>query len=129
MSTVDWEEMNKRSDKIHQIWWDFCNHMKQWYFNESGDFDSELMIGYEASERVSDYAKDHSEIVIAYCDDDYFMGSDIVLIPHPEMGITVIYIPQCEQQINMFFLYPNHLNYLIEKLNEVKEKFLIKSEF
>lgn len=115
---------NERVNRLHHIWWDFSNYMKQLYSNGNGDFDSEQMIGSDASDTVYEYAKTHPEIYIVPCDDSYFMGSDIVLIPHPEMGITAIYIPQCCNSINKFFLYPGHIEHLIKTIEEIKSKYL-----
>lgn len=117
------QELHQRSENIHKIYHEFCEYMKQWYHDDEGNFDSHELIGYEAIERVEEYVVLHPEIKIAFCDDDVFSSSVIVLIPHPEMGTTAIFIPQCCSTLNQFFLYPNHLEYLLERLNEIKGQF------
>jgi hypothetical protein len=123
MTEEEIEKVYERTEYIHGIYHAFCDYMKQWYHDSDGNFDSHELIGYEAAERVEEYAKDHPEIQIAYCDDDVFSSSIIAFIPHPDMGVSIIFIPQCCSTLNQFFLYPNHLEYLLEKLNEIKRLF------
>lgn len=118
------KELDEKSERLHRIWWDFSNYMKEWYSGVDDRLDVEQIIGDEASERVYEYIKTHPEIKIVPCDDNHFMSSDIVLVPHPTMGITVIYIPQCCSSINQFFLYPGHMNCLIEAIEEMKAKYI-----
>ncbi len=128
----------------HQIFHSFCNHMKKWYFEyhypvsfdeKKNDFttstrklkafSSKDMQGYVAINRVEKYVKKHPEIEIVRCDDTVFSPSIIVLIPHPTMGITMIYIPQNNRQIKgELFLYPDHSEELIEKLTKMRQKCL-----
>lgn len=119
------EERESRTEKLHRIWWDFSNYMEKWYSDEDGVFAVEQMVGSEASDLVYEYAKTYPDIKIVSCDDRQFMNSDIVLIPHPEMGISVIYIPQCGTDRNRFFLYPGHIERLTKALEEMKEKYEI----
>ncbi len=118
------EKLIGRTEKIHRIWWDFAEYMKQWYEDDDGNFDPEQLMGYEASERVYEYIKTHPEIIVVPCDDSHFMSSDIVLVPHPDMGITAIYIPQCCCSINKLFLYPGHANALVSAINKLTENYL-----
>ena len=130
--------------KVHQAWHSFCEYMKKWYFesyqpttyNKKTDkfttserkfkaFSSKDMQGYVAMTRVENYAKTHPEIQIVRCDDSVFSSSMIVLIPHPTMGITMIYIPQNNKEIKgELFLYPDHSEELIEKLTIMRKKCL-----
>jgi len=126
--------------KIHHVWYAFCDHMKKWYyglepffkkdFTESKGkfryFDTKDFSGYDAMCRAEKYASKHKEIIVVGCDDAVFASSDIVLVPHEDndgyWGTTVLFIPQCTTDKGQFFLYPNHLNNLLEVLQKIKEK-------
>jgi hypothetical protein len=117
-------EFNNGMRKIHGIWWDFCDYMKNKYSDEDGIFNIFDLDGYPAMCMVDEYVEKHPEIKICRCDDSYFSGSDLILIPHPTMGITVLYIPQNSGIASEFFLYPNDIDELIIALKEIKEEFL-----
>lgn len=88
-------------------------------FNEN-EFNSRL-VGYEVIENVERYIKRYcKEIKIVHCDDHYNSGSIILLIPHIEHGITVMFIPQCTSIQNTLFLYENHYKDLIKGLEKTK---------
>lgn len=135
----EWEESAR---KTHGTWFDFCNHMKKWYYKEVEEyklignalestktgkiikkFDITKMIGYDCMQRVERYAKKHNEIKVIGVDDEVYSSSDLVLIPHPEHGITVIFIPQCTTVTNQFFLYPPCLKNLQEELESMQQKY------
>lgn len=131
---------------IHTVWHAFCDYMKKWYYEKYFGykkdftlskkqykvFKSEKMVGYQAACRIAKYAKDKDDILITGCDDSYHMGSDIVLITHEDddkfMGTTMILVPQCKTDINEVFLYPHHLDGLIEKLTEIQKRATKKRE-
>jgi hypothetical protein len=115
-------ELNERSDRIHKIYHEFCDYMKQWCHDDAGDFNPHEMGGYEIMKIIEEYVELHPDIKIAYCDDAIFDSSLLVFIPHVDMGYTVWFIPQGYGEMSEFFLYPNHLEYLIEVLNEIKNK-------
>lgn len=113
----------KRAEKMHRAWHKFSKFLND---NWNGD-----LAGYEVMQLIEGYAKENKDIKIAYCDDDHFCSAMLVIIPHKNMGNTVMFIPQCTTTTNTFFLYPNHQKMLIEKLNEVThegpmEKYLKK---
>lgn len=86
---------------------------------------SKRLSGYEVISKIEKYIKRNSrEIKIVHCDDTYYAGSIILLIPHPTHGITVMFIPQLTSIQNEFFLYGNHYEELLEKLKELKETYV-----
>lgn len=88
-------------------------------FNEL-EFNNRIA-GYEVLCKIEKYVKRYCpEIKIVRCDDDSYSGSDILLIPHPTHGITVLFIPQCTTIQNKFFLYQGHYNSLLKALKEMK---------
>lgn len=81
---------------------------------------SRRLVGYEVMRKVERYIKKYCpEIRIIRCDDSLYAGSDILLIPHPNHGITIIFIPQCTTIQNQFFLYKSHHNELVKALKEM----------
>ena len=132
------EELEKaiaEADETHKYYHAFCKYMSRWYFSkgkrytkdlsetkrEFKFFDGSKMIGYDAMLRIERYAKLHPEIKVCRVDDDVFAGSILVLVPHPEMGITVFFVPQCTNTQNAFFLYPQDSKELIDTLVEMKK--------
>lgn len=142
MKNKEMKELIEDARKIHGIWFDFCKHMKKWYYKEVNEykfdpktleqintgkmikeFDVTKMVGYGCMQRVEKYAEKHKDIRVTGVDDDVYSSSDLVLIPHPEHGITVIFIPQNTIINNQFFLYPGYLKYLQKELQEMSEKY------
>lgn len=81
---------------------------------------SRRIVGYEVMCKVEKYIKRCCpEIKIVRCDDDVHAGSDLLLIPHPKMGISVMFIPQCTGTQNRFFLYSNHFTMLMRELKSM----------
>lgn len=82
---------------------------------------SRRLVGYAAMCKVKKYIKRCCpEIKIIPCDDSVYAGSDILLIPHPEHGITIIFIPQCTTIQNQIFLYRGHYNFLMKELRNMR---------
>jgi len=124
------KDMWKEADKIHKIWHKFCSHMSKWYYVEEKyngktykEFDSTQLLGYEAMTRVEKYAKNHPEIKVVRVDDSVYSGSDLVLVPHPRHGITMIFIPQNTGVNNEWFLYPGHIESLQQALDEMNKEY------
>lgn len=81
---------------------------------------SRRLVGYEVMERIEKYIKKSiPEIKIVRCDDSYHAGSDLLLVPHPGHGITIIFIPQLTGVQNQFFLYEGHYKMLMSALKEM----------
>lgn len=82
---------------------------------------SKRLVGYEAMVKVERFIKRSCpEIKIVRCDDSYYAGSYILLIPHPKHGITMMFIPQCTSIQNQMFLYDNHYKMLMKELAKMK---------
>jgi len=80
------------------------------------------LVGYNAMIRIEKYVKRYCpEIKIIHVDDALYSSSNILLIPHPEHGITIMFIPQCTEVQNQFFLYEEHCHELIKELTEMKK--------
>lgn len=114
MNKKERKEFMKKSMQRHKVWHKFC----RWGEKEFGKNWQDELSGYEAMEKIEAYAKKNKEISIAYCDDELFASSLIVVVPHKEMGNTVMFVPQLTNSKNNFFLYPNHQKSLIKALND-----------
>ncbi len=104
----------------HIYYHPFIKHM-----NESLGFQDgcQSYTGIEAIDCAEKYAESHEEIRIVPVDDDHFAGSIFVLVPHPCMGISVLFIPQLTNNQGTMFLYPNYKKILVEELNHLEEKY------
>lgn len=136
---TDTDHMTK-AIKTHEVWHRFSNWIVktygkdlhgEWQYLGDGDnklkyrsFDelelSRRLVGYDVMTRVSRYVKRYCpEIKIISCDDSVYAGSDILLIPHPKHGITIMFIPQCTNVQNQFFLYREHWRQLMKELDNM----------
>ncbi len=134
----------------HKIWHQFSNFLEKAYgkdlivkkkipfTNEKGETKeikynflntaelSKKLVGIKVIERVTRYINLYcKDIKIVNCDDESYSGSILLLIPHPEHGITIIFIPQNTTIQNTFFLYPEHSNKLLKELKKMKLKYKI----
>lgn len=95
------QEQAAAADPIHKIYHDFLK--------KCGD--SKLR-GYDLMKLVEKWAKKFPTVDIVSCDDDYHMGSYLVVIPHENTseywGTTIVFIPQNGKDPSTFFLYPGH---------------------
>ncbi len=134
------------SEETHRVWHKFSNWLTKTYgkdlwsewkvmkgkndatgksfkfkYRHFNDFElSKRLTGYDVMCKVKKYInRCCPEIKIIHCDDAVFAGSDILLIPHPAHGITVMYIPQCTSVQNQFFLYKGHYTQLMKGLREM----------
>lgn len=108
-----------QEDKIHALWHKFAKK----FMDQNERFH---LSGYELITEVEKFTKRYPQIQTIRCDDRYFASSDLVLIPHENdteyMGTTVVYIPQCAPDSpTTFFLYPNHVDYLLKGLKVVQK--------
>lgn len=141
------ERVKGKFEDTHKTWHRFSNWLiktygedlhGEWQFIEIGkkkikfrSFNelelSRRITGYEVIERVERYVKSYCPAIrILSCDDDVHAGSTILLIPHPKMGISFMFIPQCTNLQNRFFLYENHCEKLINELTKMKEEIYVK---
>lgn len=118
--------MNEDCEKIHKYWYGFSSYFGEKYgFGPDGMVDTTKLAGYDCMLELEKYVELHPEIVLIHVDDAVFAGSYFVLIPHPEFGITVIFIPQCTTVQSQMFLYPGYSKMLIEEITKMEEKYNI----
>ena len=142
-STICKENIFEKAKEIHKVWHKFYKWTSktfgkdlysEWKYMEFGgtrkklkyrNFDDnklyERLGGYEAMKKIEQYVKRYCpEIKIVPCDDEVFASSFLLLIPHPKMGISIIFVSQLSSIQNFFFLYKGHCDCLINTLNEMK---------
>ena len=101
----------------HIIW----NQFKAFLVANLGEDYNNKLVGWEVIELVERYAEEHDEIRVITVEDASYTSSILVLVPHPEHGITVIFIPQHSKTTNQFFLYGRHFRELTKELIEMSE--------
>lgn len=142
------KDIFENAKKCHKVWHKFSSWLTktygsdlygEWqYMDEEKKFKyrsfdnkklSERLVGYDVMIKIERYCKRYlPEIKIIHCDDAVYAGSNILLIPHPGHGITIMYIPQCTTIQNQFFLYENHYENLLQELKRMKDVFKISSK-
>lgn len=89
----------------------------RWLTKEFGEENIPTLCGYDAITRIERYVnKRCKSIKIVRVDDNDYSSSIVLLIPHPEHGITMMFIPQTTQVTNQMFLYQGHYKDMISKL-------------
>lgn len=90
---------------------------------------SKRLVGYDVMYKVERYVKRYlPEIKVIHCDDAVYSSSIILLIPHPTHGITIMFIPNCTDIQNQFFLYENHFINLMSALSSMSGVYGGKNE-
>lgn len=111
---------HKRIKKIHGTYHKFHAWLVKTFSKGVPDHLQRHLAGYEVMETVEKWIKRNApEIKICWCDDDHHASSMLLLIPHPDLGITVMFIPQLTSVQNQFFLYGNHYQKLMEELGKM----------
>jgi hypothetical protein len=110
--------MIEHSMKVHKIWHKFEKFLIS---NYGENFHSKLS-GYDVQKNIEKFVENKCpEIKIVNCDDEVFASSILVLVPHPKMGITILFIPQCTTIGNHFFLYESHFKSFTKELDKMKK--------
>jgi len=143
----EFDQIKSDAEEMHRIWHKFSKWLANTYgkdlygpwvinkikksdgkiltlkYRSFNDYElSKRLCGYEVICKVEKYVKKYCpEIRILSCDDESYSGSTLLLIPHPNHGITVMFIPQCTSIQNQFFLYNGHFKRLLQNLHEMKE--------
>lgn len=107
----------------HKIWHKFEKFLMKHWGKDGNEVEMfKRLVGYDISIKIEKYCKKHiPEVKIVYCDDEVYSSSVIFLIPHPKHGIRVLYLPQCTEIQNCFFLYPSMSKTLYLVLADMKE--------
>jgi hypothetical protein len=135
-----------RIEKCHAVWHQFADWLTRTYGKDlhgewtvhtvgkktikSRSFDNnrlmQRLVGYDVSVRIERYVKRYlPAIKVLHCDDAVYACSIILLIPHAQHGITVLYIPQCTSIQNQLFLYKNHSEQLLKEIAAMKKKYKV----
>lgn len=107
----------------HHTFKDDKGKKKTFKFRSFNEFElSKRLTGYDVMVKLERYIKTYlPEIKIIPCDDDGYASSILLLIPHPAHGISIMFIPQCTEIQNRFFLYEGHYKSLLKGLQELKQ--------
>ena len=116
------DKAKSKAQKAHEIHWKFYDFINK-KCGIKGLTEHEIdeqMVGWDLMEKIERYVKRNPQIKIVYVDDEMFSSSMLVLIPHPEMGVSVKFIPQNSNVKGQFFLYHNHLKNLMSELKHLE---------
>ena len=106
-------------DEVHGTWWLFDRWCER---NYGKDYHAKLK-GIDVITAVRQFAYRNKKVKIVKCsdiaDDSHGDKAILVVIPHPSMGKTVIFIPEKSEVQNIFFLYPKREHELLEILNSM----------
>ena len=104
-------------NEVHRLYWLFDRWCERKY---GKDYHSKLF-GEKVIEDVRKFVSRNKEIkIVKVCDDEMGDKAILVIIPHPSMGKTVIFIPEKCQTQNVFFLYDKRESQLIEILKSMQ---------
>jgi hypothetical protein len=114
-----WRKTGKKT--IATVWRDFAKRFK------SKDGDSYRLVGWDLMCAVEKWrTKWPNDVRQVRIDDSHFCSSDLILVEHKApneyMGTTVVVVPQCSGESPLeFFMYPFHLNGLLNALQAIKK--------
>lgn len=133
---------------IHDIWFAFQKHMKEKFFQLAPNWtwssrnhnkadivqtkrkykhiDLLKIHGWTAICWACEFIKNNPKVINCPVDDNSHASSDLLLIPHEDKneywGTTVMFIPQCNNEQGVFFLYPPDLSNLIKELQKIEKR-------
>jgi len=110
-------------DKMHKYYRDFCQTILG-----VDQFNTSVLSGEEDIAKIEEYAETHREIKLIDVEDDRYEGSILILIPHPDHGVTIVFVPQSTTIGNTFFMYPNTIGIMAKALLKMKKEFNLKDE-
>ena len=122
MTEEEMEEMFEEATEIHTLWYKLNDYLKKHNRNINE------LSGYDAMRCMDAFCKENPDMIRVHVDDEYHCNSYVYIIPHENekkyMGATVLFVPQCCNIRNQFFLYPSDNRDLLKacKLLEKKDQ-------
>jgi len=113
-------KFNPRSkDNIHRVWHDFA---RRFVLTDPETATHRFKVtGYELMCQIEKWATKYpNDVTVLRCDDDMYMGADLVCIDHKARaqwhGMTVVFVNQQGHEPTKFFLYPGHVKNFLKHL-------------
>jgi hypothetical protein len=107
-------------NEVHGTWWLF----DRWAERNYGEDYATKLKGIDVITAVRQFAYRNKKVKIVKCsdiaDDSHGDKSILVVIPHPTMGKSIIFIPEKSDVQNIFFLYPKREKQLLKILNSIQ---------
>lgn len=101
--------------EIHLTWWRFCDYVSR-KFNK----DTHELFGWEEMKLLEKWCKRYEpSIQIVRCDDAVHSSSSLFIVPHPDMGLSFVFVPQNTSINNQFFMYLRSNRMLREALDRL----------
>ncbi|MGB5923638.1 MAG: hypothetical protein WBG24_02285 [Syntrophobacteria bacterium] len=118
--TDDLSRAVAEAEALHKLWHELRELLEQ----HGRDLNN--LTGWEDIQLMDDFCKDHPEIIKVQVDDSHHCHSYVYIIPHERddyyMGSTALFIPQCGNHTNQFFLFPKNHRQMISALRELERK-------
>ena len=125
-SDVEVQEMMDEATEIHTLWYALHEYAEKHGRN------IDTLSGYDDMRMMDSFCKDNPDIIRVHVDDSYHCNSYVYIIPHESekkyMGATVVFVPQCCDTKNQFFLYPSDNRGLMRACKLLEEKFQEKGD-
>ncbi|MCK5291280.1 MAG: hypothetical protein KAR39_04610 [Thermoplasmata archaeon] len=120
------QELMDEALEIHTLWHKLHDYL------ESHDRNIDNLSGYDDIRCMDAFCKDNPDIIRVHVDDSYHCNSYAYIVPHESekryMGATVLFIPQCCDTRNQFFLYPGDNRSLLSACLRLEDKFQGKGD-
>jgi hypothetical protein len=120
------QEMMDETAEIHALWWKLNEHVEKCGRNLN------TLSGYPDMRMLDNFCKDNPDMIRVHVDDSYHCNSYVYIIPHESekryMGATVLFVPQCCDERNQFFLYPSDNRGLLDACLRLEDKFQGKGD-
>lgn len=117
-------------NSTHLTWWRFCDYIERKWGQETADsrFSTGSLIdnlcGWEVQVALEKWCKRYApDIKIVRVDDDVHSSSCLFLVPHPEHGISVVFVPQNTTVHSTFFFYRRGFQQMKKALVELEYVF------
>ena len=123
---TDIQEMMDEATEIHTLWWKLSEYL------ESHERNIDNLSGYDTIRIMDAFCKENPKVIRVHVDDSYHCNSYVYIVPHENekryMGATVLFVPQCCDTRNQFFLYPSDNRGFMRACKLLEEKFQEKGD-
>lgn len=123
---IEFQKMMYESEQIHVLWHKLHDYLEGYKRNIDN------LNGYDDIRLMDAFCKENPEVIRVHVDDSYHCNSYVYIVPHESensyMGATVLFVPQCCDTRNQFFLYPSDNRALLSACLRLEDKFQGKGD-
>jgi hypothetical protein len=126
MTEEELQEMFDETEEIHTLWYALNDYLEK--HNRSIN----TLSGYDDMRCMDAFCEEHPDVIRVHVDDEHHCNSYVYIIPHEGktryMGATVVFVPQCCNVMNQFFLYPEDNRGLLNACLRLEDIFQKKGD-